>query len=536
MKKIFLITLLLFIFLTVIVLFGSCSPGSKTNENKKILPKMTGLRIVEKPVELSAIIKLRASQNNALEIPFIKYLSEETGVKWNFKQLYGEKDDSELLKTLFASGEIPDVIYNGVPISYNFVTSQAGAGNIIPMDSLIENYTVNIKRILKERPDIKKEITQTDGHIYSLWKLRENQNRIWLNSYFINKDWLDRLNLEMPETIEDFRNVLRAFRDNDANGNGDPSDEIPFSWIDSNWIVNWMDSFFGAFGIYDSRKNNHIGIENGKLFYTAADPRYRKALEYIHSLYEENLLDHDLFNQDTYILATKIRENRIGGTLFFWPENLAWKKYSVNFSLLKPLGGAGFSPSAYTCGNIAGFVGKEYLITNVNPYPEVSIRFADILMDGGTMSLNAAYGLKGAYWDSAGNGGWTLDSHKIPENSGIIQYLEKNTIVNQPYHIDKKLIDKFIPTGCNLDYERDKLFREVQPYLKKTEMKFYWMPLNKAPTLSEMVNKLNTYVSYMKEIFVVEGITDENWERYLNDLKELNIDSVIKYYQDSYIY
>lgn len=44
---------------------------------------------------------------------------------------------------------------------------------------------------------------------------------------FINKAWLDQLGLEVPTTTEELYELLCAFRDNDMNGNGDTTDEIP---------------------------------------------------------------------------------------------------------------------------------------------------------------------------------------------------------------------------------------------------------------------------------------------------------------------
>ena len=51
----------------------------------------------------------------------------------------------------------------------------------------------------------------------------------------INKKWLDQLGMDIPTTMEEFYEVLCAFRDNDMNGNGDGSDEIPLKISEANW-------------------------------------------------------------------------------------------------------------------------------------------------------------------------------------------------------------------------------------------------------------------------------------------------------------
>lgn len=47
---------------------------------------------------------------------------------------------------------------------------------------------------------------------------------------YLNKTWLDNLGLTYPETVEELYTVLKAFKEQDANGNGDPNDEIPISF------------------------------------------------------------------------------------------------------------------------------------------------------------------------------------------------------------------------------------------------------------------------------------------------------------------
>ena len=58
------------------------------------------------------------------------------------------------------------------------------------------------------------------------------------NKMWINKAWLDRVGMEVPQTTEEFKEVLRAFKEQDANGNGDPNDEIPLSGSLKGWNTN----------------------------------------------------------------------------------------------------------------------------------------------------------------------------------------------------------------------------------------------------------------------------------------------------------
>ena len=69
----------------------------------------------------------------------------------------------------------------------------------------------------------------TDIQMYSVARLQQQTHVDYGFKFFLNKQWLENLKLEMPTTLDELTDVLRAFRDQDANGNGDPSDEIPLT-------------------------------------------------------------------------------------------------------------------------------------------------------------------------------------------------------------------------------------------------------------------------------------------------------------------
>ena len=135
------------------------------------------------------------------------------------------------------------------------------------MDDLIENYTTNAKKYLAEREDIRKIITYTDGHIYSLPSIDESLSTRIPGMLIVNQTWLDRVGLEHPTTVDEFYNMLKTFKEKDANGNGVAGDEICLSLrqfaspntIDANKSLT---NLFGFFGVVDD--NSHIMIKDDK--------------------------------------------------------------------------------------------------------------------------------------------------------------------------------------------------------------------------------------------------------------------------------
>ncbi|HCA69426.1 MAG TPA: sugar ABC transporter substrate-binding protein, partial [Lachnospiraceae bacterium] len=68
--------------------------------------------------------------------------------------------------------------------------------------------------------------------------------------------------MEIPKTTEEFEAVLKAFKEKDANGNGDPNDEIPFSADPNNLHIEAMTGWFGL-----PMDRNGLGIKDEKPVY-----------------------------------------------------------------------------------------------------------------------------------------------------------------------------------------------------------------------------------------------------------------------------
>ena len=82
--------------------------------------------------------------------------------------------------------------------------------------------------MFEEEPDTKTLATTMEGKIFGLPKFQGK----WPSTntvMFINKNWLEAVGKEVPTTFTELKDVLMAFKEQDANGNGDPDDEI--AWI-----------------------------------------------------------------------------------------------------------------------------------------------------------------------------------------------------------------------------------------------------------------------------------------------------------------
>ncbi|BFT72828.1 extracellular solute-binding protein [Paenibacillus sp. P36] len=118
------------------------------------------------------------------------------------------------LNILFASGNAPDVIEE---FDANFRDQLVQQKQIMPVDDLIQKYSTTYKELMQKYPELKKASTKSDGKQYEFGRV---QKLTGFQALFIREDWLKKLGLKEPETVEDLFNVAKAFTENDPDGNG----------------------------------------------------------------------------------------------------------------------------------------------------------------------------------------------------------------------------------------------------------------------------------------------------------------------------
>ena len=236
-------------------------------------------------------------------------------IKW---QVIENSSASEKIPLMLASGTMPDAIMGWYSFnSARVVQYGVDEGLLYPIDELLE-YMPWFSKLLEEDPAKRAALTAPDGHIYGLPNLSDGSNNTWQCRYFINSSWLERLGLEMPETLDDFYNVLVAFKEQDANGNGDATDEIPltFAWGDGYQIRGFIQN---ALGFCTSGGSSTAALkyaEDGSadVVYIAATDEYKQYLTYMNKLWSEGLIDPDAFTQDMNQVNAKVTEHRAGVT------------------------------------------------------------------------------------------------------------------------------------------------------------------------------------------------------------------------------
>ncbi|KIL40602.1 hypothetical protein SD70_12770 [Gordoniibacillus kamchatkensis] len=187
---------------------------------------------------------------------------------------------------------------------------------------------------IDKMPNVKKTYTPEEmnkgkagGKQYSLLKRGlQQQNSLW-----IRKDWLDKLGLQPPKTLDDFKKVLIAFTENDPDGNG-KKDTYGLTGVGDFTPIHAFTPVYAAFGL--PIPGNYM-VENGKVVYSTLDPRTPQAIAYIAELIKLGVVDPELMANKGLKDQQKAFQGMAGVIYRAWGE-LAKDNYVADYKKINP--------------------------------------------------------------------------------------------------------------------------------------------------------------------------------------------------------
>lgn len=232
-----------------------------------------------------------ASQlNSYAESPVYKTVMEASGLNLEFiHPATGE--ESTAFNLMLVSGELPDII------EYNWSSYEGGPqkaiddGVILPLNDLLETYAPDAYAMMTRTDSLYRQCTTDDGTFYAFIPIADSTSIP--NGYTIDNvqtgpivraDWLEELGLEVPQTIDDWTNVLTAFKE--QKGAQAP---LTFNGIGANFLP-----FSGAF---DASTDYYL--DEGVVKYGPMEEEYRAFLQQMKDWYDAGLLDPDFASNDS---------------------------------------------------------------------------------------------------------------------------------------------------------------------------------------------------------------------------------------------
>ncbi len=481
------------------------------------------------------------------EIAWIKQNEAETGMKFNWQKINSE-GATEKMPVILSADELPDIIWNG--ISKDMFVQLMDQDIFMPVEDLIENHMPNLKKILDENPQYKEMMYAPDGHIYGFPYIEEMDGLVLTpGPMVIYKPWLDKLGLEMPTTIDEFHEVLLAFKNaGDLNENG-INDEIPyalsFNSKETFGSCNTFHMLTGCFGQADSARgaqDDHLSPIDGVVTYTAIDEAYRETCKFYHELWKEGLLDPDSFspevNAGNPLYYSKLKGTEpVLGVCSMWTRSdvISDENLREGYVALPRLEGPGGK---------MGFVlnysemQKAYstFLTVDCKYPELVARW----IDNNYTLLNSQF----LNWGPIGTRyEWTDDTHtevnKItdvpPEYSVWPEWRVNITPLAGPCALLTEVYALTHPDPTFHEYIDDQNVNGKQECLAELKaMPQGFLTKDEQTRASQLQPQLENIVNQYTMNWILDGGADEQWDEYVSALKNAGLDEFVAIYQAMY--
>ncbi|MGF9645947.1 ABC transporter substrate-binding protein [Paenibacillus sp. FSL L8-0502] len=510
---------------------SGCSGGGGESKNQTVNPDQdanfnkTGLPIVKEAVTLKMVSPKAALAPDYSKMEIFKRLEKQTNVKIDWENI-PDTDFAEKKSLLLASGDLPDAFYGAGFTDYDLI-NYGKDGTIIPLENLIDKYAPNLKTLLDRRPDIKLAITAPDGHIYGLPSWEEN--KLDTNPFFhvINKNWLDKLGLKLPQTLDEYTQALIAFKTKDPNGNG-KADEIPLSFMHMQWCSD-IAGIFGAFGLPDNLE--HRIVREGKVIFTATQPQYKEALKYIHdNWYKQGLIDPESFTQDAaqYLAKGKTPDETLGSYVWWEVEEVVGPERSKDYALLPPLKGP--NGDQMIGRNNGGGPGRgSFVITKENRYPAMTMRWIDQQYDP-YMAAQIHWGPLDVVFKKDEKG--KLVNLPLPKGVSAGEFRQKVAPgTGNPGVITFDDFGKVVDMEPRAQKRAEYLEKYYTPYMKKENYASIFFEPDELDKINRIEPELIKYVNTQRGKFIVDGEVDEKWDSYVKTLEKMGLNELMEIYQ-----
>lgn len=488
------------------------------------------------------------------------YLTEqlEKAANVELKFFFFPADANEFKQklSLMISGEseLPDVIFTDNMLGVEEIQLYGSDGIFLPLDEYYsdpEKMPVFFENVPEEDRELMIKTCQSlDGNLYALPQYTPEIGNEYSVRAWINKTWLDNLNLEMPKTTDDFYNVLKAFKEQDPNGNG-KNDEIPMMGSANGWNQNPIPFIMNAFVYTDpvSTISKYMYLnENGEVVPSFTDEGWKKGLEFINKLVEEDLLSELSFTQDVNQFKTVLEneEDQLMGCFAAGSMSAytSGSKNSFDMDVLPPLTGPDGECNATYRPWLplpSGHITKN--CDNV----DAAMRFIDACYDR-DMSIVARAGVPEVDWTT------DVGDAKSPyeESLGIkTGYVEINTIwgteqnshwngkiltylgATDPYSIQGKGVAADTPSSSPsimtpkaIPYYMDKHPEEIIVSLPYED--------NEIQEMSDLKAVIEPYVEQCMTQFATGVLPFSEWDTYLETLDQMGLERYIELMQTAY--
>ena len=487
---------------------GTSSGGKVTVTNNCY---SSGTKIAKDKITLKVLVRdYTGGITNYNTCALTKYIEENMNIKLQFTTC-SQSEVTTKMTLAYSSGKNPYDIFMGMAPATNFHDSYISQGKVTKLDSLIDKYGTNIKKMFNEFPEAEYLCTAEDGGIYMLPMVNDQEN--YCDIIYINKKWLSAVGKSLPTTTDEFTSVLSAFKSKYPG-------KTPFA-VTSNAGEDVGPSAFGPFGISTYHNWMYIDQSTDEIEYACISEEYRNGLRYYNSLFSAGLMKFAATVDD---LLKMTDADSVGAVLTDSPSKaFSAEKFNSDWTMVPVLN----AKSGGTWANVKleNVWPEWFIVTDACKYPECAVRLADwFYSEEGT--LTSQYGPKGTYWSYDSDGNIKLDVSKIPKNKTESEYLYTLTpgyclprFMGKDYYAKEQITSSTTAASKMSATIKDLTDALIAPNAKQT---YYYPHLVNTASEVKQLNDIGAYNEYaydMRKQFITgTKSTDSDWDAYVSTI------------------
>lgn len=471
-----------------------------------------------------------------------KRMQEQTNVEIDWMAIQSDQWGDKIALNMSNPNLLTDFVFTA-NFSDSDLLRYANYGAIIPLEEYIDAYMPNLSAVFEKYPEYRKMSTDVNGHIWALpWIEQLGSEKTAIQAVgdmpFINKKWLDFLGLEIPETVDEFEQVLIAFRDHAPELQkefGIDGSIIPMSCIvnDGNQDPALLINGFGE-GYGDCDQGRHIAVtDDKKVICTGTQSGFRDGIEWLHKLYEEKLIDPEAFTQEWSTYVAKGKSGRYG-VCFSWDvgniDNIVdWvplPALTADVRNITPENGS------FTSGYDRG----RCVVTAVAKEPALVCAWLD-QMYAPIQSPQNNWGTYGEDDDfdifemSTNDAGEPMLKHAPLGDASPVEVREAES-VNGPLAILDEYYGVYVTCPDDAQYRLDWI-KDIYTPDMNTEYVYpnVFMSREDTDRLAVLTPDITQYINECRSRWIMNGCTDDDWDGYIDKLNAYGLEEYLAIFQ-----
>lgn len=543
------------------------SPGPSVDPNKKVtLPEPTAGKFYPEPYSGPKAYALKPFNDGSKTFKvvvrqdptttgdwatnaFSKWFEQRTGVKIEYVAVNttGADGSTDLSKitAMLAGGELPDA-FLGIPLSQGQISLYGEQGLFVDLTQLVDVYAPQQTAMLAAMPSLKRNVTSLDGKRYQMSGVNECFHcNTAMSKAFINTEYLDKIGAKMPETLDDFRNVLKEFKARNPSGK---DGFLPFIGTNPG-LGDGLDVWFVNPFTYNPGEP-WLRRNGDKVEFVPTLPEYRQGLAYMRTLYDDGTLTKQAFSL-TYDELGKLGNQGLIGVArsFYWgafvgieytPDAL-WKKYAPIMPLKGP-SGKGIASNNY---NIRPQI--SLLITKNCTNPEVLVQWGDYQLElEATLRAYDRGGDEGKQWEFAKQGTKGIDERQavyniLPGPSGEKDVVGRgwNQLSLMNRTLDYRNGQQVDANNPNFEGDLYRVSKQYEAYWQPKEQQLPTLLFDQdnAATVADMAATIKNHVQGSFAKFATAGLDindDKAWNDYVATFDKMGLKKYLEMYQAAY--